>query len=137
MISLDEAKEMMRDVISHHLTAQGYTRMDTTEVYREGWEPLGEDYYINMVSNQVAGPDEGGPTRVVADLSTMIPRQHEEAGTVPKEETGYDISQDWDRQVGEELIPERAAVQTTGQPESDSSGGQGKHLSKDRCTCDT
>jgi len=38
------------------------------QVYREGWEPLGDDYWWNERLRLVAGPSQGDPTRTMVAL---------------------------------------------------------------------
>jgi len=67
MIGLDEARAIIHGA-DPDLDSEQYSEIETSAVFENGWRCLGEDYYYNESTKQVAGPGGGGPTRILADL---------------------------------------------------------------------
>ena len=84
MIGLEEAKAIIHGA-DPDLDDEQYSEIDAAAVFQKGWRHLGEDFFYNRNTNQVAGPSAGSPTRILVDLSERL------CGAVPDNEVAHDI----------------------------------------------
>lgn len=129
MISLAKAKEIIGRADSAANSDLEYSKIDADAVYSEGWEHLGDDYFYSERANLIAGPSGGGPERTMISPDEAVLNEYKES------EKDYDISFEWDRQVGEESVPyaarDRNRLIPLGAEEAKRPNAGGK------CTCDT
>ena len=84
MIGLEEAKAIIHGA-DPDLDDEQYSEIDAAAVFQKGWRHLGEDFFYNRNTNQVAGPSAGSPTRILVDLSERL------CGTGAYNEASHDI----------------------------------------------
>jgi len=63
----EQAKKII--LISENDIDSGAIEIDSSIVYDEGWEHLGDDFYINK--DGVAGPSIGDPTRTYQSFENI------------------------------------------------------------------
>ncbi len=125
MIGLEEAKEYIRRA-GRAVSSDRVSEIDSSSAGEQGWEHLGEDYFYNAKSNQIAGPRGEGAVRILVTLSLTLENAGQEI------EAEYDLALEWDRLAGDSSSPELGAEVL---PRGITAKDSGRKLDE-RCACD-
>ncbi|MFZ2447479.1 MAG: hypothetical protein WAW37_14080 [Syntrophobacteraceae bacterium] len=121
MVVLDEVKEIIGRA-DPNFPPDRYTEIEAAAVFEEGWLPIGEDHFYNEGKRLVAGPSEGGRTRILVSLAAIT------------DPPAQDIALEWERQAGTGPYPAADADLAPEQPTPFADRGR---PSSGKCACDS